>query len=536
MQHKIIIVLSLIITSLSANVSQSEVISASRQSENIVWEAKVDFAGGYYDTFYHKGRFVAIPSMYNKNADYRPVANPKNIETCHEKWKAGGFGERIEFNHVLLDTNDADQIASGEALLYKAKLPISKINDVVINEMSGWRVPNQRYSDNENAPALKLWKENQCFREGRLKDRYRIDYFYTRWIRAQNMGDGKWWYYNHGDWNDPVILVRTASDIEKTVYEDKSLDTRGKIKRLAELLTKAELTPVKKTIAVPVMLNFPPAPTFTKGEFETTADFEKRKSLIFAEWEKSKQITQEKNKVLMEQYEKQLQEADAIYQTQISKLDNESIKQQIYEKSMKYALSVVLGKPYFKDLKYDADTQKMRGIVFAANDSSFQSSVEFDVALSVAKTFKQDIQDNKYVPLISFDDTLSVSSVKVVSNESLKKFKQQQIAAQNQKQKEKDEEARKQAAKDAEAQKRQAQENKLYNQPKNIGDKVCNKMQTCGLFGCDSYEVSAFVEGKSGDRIQIRIADPKVMRSYKGVDIYQGSLLWDQYNNWKPCN
>ena len=61
-------------------------------------------------------------------------------------------------------------------------------------------------------------------------------------------------------------------------------------------------------------------------------------------------------------------------------------------------------------------------------------------------------------------------------------------------------------------------------------------METCGLFGCDSYEVSAFVEGKSGDRIQIRIADPKVMRSYQGVDIYKGSILWDQYNNWKPCN
>jgi len=156
------------------------------------------------------------------------------------------------------------------------------------------------------------------------------------------------------------------------------------------------------------------------------------------------------------------------------------------------------------------------------------------------KLFKQDIQDNKYVPLISFDDALSVSSVKVVSNESLKKFKQQQAAAQNQKQKEEDEEARKQAAKDAESKKRRTQEqeriNKLYNLPKNIGDKVCNKMETCGLFGCDSYEVSAFVEGKSGDRIQIRIADPKVMRSYQGVDIYKGSILWDQYNNWKQCN
>ncbi|MGE0739088.1 hypothetical protein [Sulfurimonas sp.] len=535
MLRKIAFTIFMIITSLLADVSPK--IS---NTSNIVWEAKVDFAGGYYDTFYHKGLFVAVPSMYNKNADYRPVADPKNVETCHEKWKLGGFRERIEFNHVLLNTNDADEIANGKAILYKAKLPISKIGDVVINEMSGWRVPNQRYSDDENVPALKLWKENQCLREGRLKDRYRIDYFYTRWIKAQNMGDGKWWYSNHGEWDDPVILVRTASDIEKSVYEDKSLDTRGKIKRLAELLTQAELTPTKKSIAVPVMLKFLPEPTLTKGEFETTADFEKIKSLKYAEWEKNKQITQAKNQAMMEQYEKQLQEADTIYQAQMSKLNNESLKQQTYEKSMKYALSIVLGKPYFKDLKYDADTQKMKGTVFAANDPSFQSSVEFDVALSVAKTFKQDIQDNKYVPLISFNDALSVSSVKVVSNESLKKFKQQQAAAQNQKQKEEDEEARKQAAKDAQEQKRRAQEqeriNRLYNLPKNIGDKVCNKMETCGLFGCDSYEVSAFVEGKSGDRIQIRIADPKVMRSYQGVDIYKGSILWDQYNNWKPCN
>lgn len=98
--------------------------------------------------------------------------------------------------------------------------------------------------------------------------------------------------------------------------------------------------------------------------------------------------------------------------------------------------------------------------------------------------------------------------------------------------------ARKQVE-DAEAQKRAAaereRESRLYNAAKDVGDKVCADITTRGLFSSDTYEVSGYVEGKSGGRIQIRIANPRAISSYNGAKLYQGAIIWDHHSNWKAC-
>lgn len=72
------------------------------------------------------------------------------------------------------------------------------------------------------------------------------------------------------------------------------------------------------------------------------------------------------------------------------------------------------------------------------------------------------------------------------------------------------------------------------NNPKSIGDAVC--LPASLAFGIVKATIKGFVEQVSGDRIQVTIADTQGQEiRYQGVDLRQGTMLWDTHNNWIQC-
>lgn len=67
-----------------------------------------------------------------------------------------------------------------------------------------------------------------------------------------------------------------------------------------------------------------------------------------------------------------------------------------------------------------------------------------------------------------------------------------------------------------------------------IGNKVCRpSTYFMGLF--DS-SIVGFVENTAGDRIQIRVARTGMpFQSYQNISLEQGTILWDDADNWEPC-
>ncbi len=71
-----------------------------------------------------------------------------------------------------------------------------------------------------------------------------------------------------------------------------------------------------------------------------------------------------------------------------------------------------------------------------------------------------------------------------------------------------------------------------YNQKKSVGERVC--MSGNSLFW--KTDITAYVESVSGDRIQLRISDTEGQNpNYHGTTLRQGTIIWDDYNNWEPC-
>jgi len=100
--------------------------------------------------------------------------------------------------------------------------------------------------------------------------------------------------------------------------------------------------------------------------------------------------------------------------------------------------------------------------------------------------------------------------------------------------------AAKQKALQAEQQKiaaeeqRRAKELAAYMQQKNIGEQVCKEGKN--TFGLLSVSLRAFVEQVSGDRMQLRISHTSSHNiSYQGTTLRPGSIIWDDYDNWRSC-
>lgn len=554
------------------------------------WTVGDDFAGGYFDVFYENGLFYALPSIYANNLESSMITNWQNPQNCNGRKK-----ENIE--NLNLISVDRKEIKSGELTqfkLYRNNHQIGVFSDITIDGIKNWRLPTLDEA-RKNSRLLALGKalcydihvgvrfprydfpqwysgiDAVTYTKGRKSEGYdmpvssSLDVAFS--LDNKNREPGIWrfkdrtsGYFSH------IVPVREPSYAEKIAFDDKSLNATQRIKKYAIALAKSDLTPKMKTIQKPNLISISATmPHLTKGEFETTADFEKRKAQEVIKFEKSQKDMENQNLQKLKTYEEELTIAEDSYKEQEKLFATENYRAKVYKTAIQKGIQIVLGKPYLKDFKYDADKQKMSATLFSPRDDSFTQKVELDVPLSVAKTFKDDLKANRLIPLVELDNNLKIVNVKAVTNtgklkiefdiaksinsiqayeEFIAKYTTSELAKEAAKNISKLQEEKKQAElkriKDAqerakkEVEQKEA-EQKAYLAKKQVGEKVCkNGRMAFGLIG---VTIKAYVENINGDSIQIRISDTEGQDiSYDGGNLYTGKLIWDKYYEWKKCN
>ena len=113
------------------------------------------------------------------------------------------------------------------------------------------------------------------------------------------------------------------------------------------------------------------------------------------------------------------------------------------------------------------------------------------------------------------------------------------LAAHDQKQAEarRQSEAKSRAAEAEASKRRQEQNDKVraaHLAEKNVGDLVCQDGKV--LLGLIGVTINAYVEGKNGSNVQLRINDTGGQSiQYGGGELRVGKIIWDSHTNWRRC-
>jgi len=199
--------------------------------------------------------------------------------------------------------------------------------------------------------------------------------------------------------------IKKRTKIKKTItiqnpYDKiKSFTTQEKIAILTQYYFEQNYK-----ISKPIMPNKPTKPAIptadelTKGEFESTYDFNLR--IQAANKKRENQI----NKI-RDRYENRVN----TYNQKVQRLINEhnsKIKQlktnesKLLSNAASKALSIIYGKPYLQNLKYDADNERFFALMLASK-GDFREKVTIKVPRVHAKSFKQNVHNLK--PKIVFE-------------------------------------------------------------------------------------------------------------------------------------
>lgn len=542
------------------------------------WDAGRDFAAGYFDVFYENGLLFALPSVYANKLQDVMVANPEQLRACS---RSGSVDLR---KLVQIKEEHVERTGRDVAPLYRDGKEIGRLNEVQIDGQGGWRLLTLREA--MGSPLLARWQQGFCLQ---IKSPYGSNSSFVSNVNvltytpggtkkgggwpvlsvgrtARVSGDRlNWQAEEYSSKIAPLVLVRALSPIEREIWNAPGVDAGGRVARYASLLSERAAQPERKKVEKPGLAELPSQPVVSKDEFETTAAFEQRKQREQDAWRtRSRQIEQSNAARLLE-YDQQMNAAEQVYRTQLAQANSDAGKARAYQDALSQAVSAVLGKPYFRDLRYDADTQQMHGVVFSARMPEFARPVVFPVPLAQARSFKDDLLENKLVPQVQIDQGLNVLAVNAVSNDKkialdfesakgqstvkgyqdfMAKYPQApQIKAAMAgiaKLQEQDRLAELKRQQDAaEREKRQSAQSKAeklaYQGRKNVGEQVCRPARLA--LGLVNITMRAFVERVEGERMQLRIGSTEGQASvyYNGVPLENGTLIWDRFDEWKVC-
>lgn len=390
-----------------------------QSAQTYTWDGRQDFAAGYFDVFYEGGTFIALPSIYSNGLEDLIVEYPDN-SSCQRE-----FDEVSKlFNQKEILTVRASEVKGknrSSSTVYRNKVSVGKISDISINGLEGWRFISRQ--EQRNSPLIRDFQRKICYGTSSTQ----ASLFITPSIYYEGgvVDIGTPAYYDgRPDMHmvrksDPHLsLARDASEAEAEIF-DFNFDYASRIKAYADYIVgqSSEISPPK---IESLEINQPPQmPVLEKDEFEKTTTFEERQKHAIEKWElEVRKVEAENQKIASEQALKSAK-AEQDYNDKLQTISSESYRQKVYRESFSEGIKFVLGKPYFRDILYDADAEKMSATVFSAQDETFTGSVTFDVPLSTARSFKSDLQNKKIVPVITFDENLNVISAKTLSNTGL---------------------------------------------------------------------------------------------------------------------
>ena len=238
-----------------------------------------------------------------------------------------------------------------------------------------------------------------------------------------------------------------------------------------------------------------------------------------------------------------------------------------YVAALSEAMTMMYGDPVLADFKYDADKQTFSGTL-KSGKGAFSRMIEISVPLNKAAKMKEQLTDTSLTAQITFQAKgaeLAFAKLDIIDNvikqqqefalaknintiEAYEKFIKQNPSAPQVAQAKQSLAALQAARLAAIERERQSQHEEAaeeaaharakaasYSKRKHSGERVC--LNGSAAFGLVHFTVTGYVEQVSGNRIQIRISDTQGQSArYNNVDLYQNTVLWDNFNQWRACD
>jgi hypothetical protein len=403
--------------------------AASFGNISFLWDSPGEFSGGYFDVFYENGSFYALPSIYANNLERYFKRNPTFADINRSEigelydtlWIVNRLGRNLPLvkhkseytlDKIWIRGNNDWNIISEE----QARNAPNVIKEWALG-FAGSSIFRPFSSPSLVARANKESDGNKFYIFGAAKESFRridINGIITEMRPAKARLPE---VINHIPYplRAIAILTRKASADEKKILE-RIAPYKNKIFALADSYAKPVLTPVKRIVAEPKLIQVDPLRIEPKDEFETTAAYEKRKAEALSQWEAKKKSIDQGNDKLMLQHAAQVEVAEKEYQDQVERLSRADVKEKAYADALKRATLTVLGTPRFRNIRYDADKQTMFAELFSVSVPEFRRNVDFKMPLERAKTFKDDMLNGIQIPLVNLNQELAVVSVETITN------------------------------------------------------------------------------------------------------------------------
>jgi|GEM_PF-2186912 len=360
-----------------------------------------------------------------------------------------------------------------------------------------------------------------------------------------------------------LLAVRPFSELDRLVADNRQRSDSDLLRLVAGYLLRGQATLTYQPPQAPVMPPWPPSPDLVKGEFETTPQFTARRDAALKLWEEQKAALDSDYLRKEEAHRQAVAVSESKYLADLARMHEQIGYQR--QVAIERAWQLLFGDPVFDAVSYDADAQSFR-IKLRSARRSFMKEISVPVPIAEAPAFKARLLDKSLVPAVRLDiddaGTVSFAGMDVRTNDIRISDEYQQTLKQNNsaayrsfiernpsasqvadarvriaglEKADSDRAASVEAMAAAErAKKSEEQRAELvkYNQKKSVGDKICLNMRFLLFF---NTKVTGYVEGVSGNRIHVQIADTEHQSvRYRGVDLVPGMLIWDYFNNWKP--
>lgn len=218
----------------------------------------------------------------------------------------------------------------------------------------------------------------------------------------------------------PSTLVWKASGVSTSMAV--KIELPWPIQPIASVLTSAvgisievDTNNIPAPPAVPILSNFIKVlPEATKGEFETTANFEARRSQEKLSAERKAETDY---RSALDNYQLQLTQREQ----RLKIIEKEQESPEYYRQKLLQSWgklgAVMLGDPVLTDIRYDADQQEFIAVL-KSTIGNFEKEIRAPVAIKYAESMKANLISGKIAPKVEFQFPSMAVSWTLVENEA----------------------------------------------------------------------------------------------------------------------
>ena len=405
--------------------------------EAIYTEAKEKLSTELKDRYfreYPNGKYTFEMKVLNEKILFAKKTEKPFINGINVVWESADGGKSFYYDE---NTNLLWTILPSNMLTkkYKSSSEVGAVlSNLSISGLKGWRLPVfssdiKQFNDRKGKFLTKYLSMNTFFVSRGINDdddcvlaKYNLKNYNRRTKKYNPFYCSKCYSRNSCGVG---IGVRNATEIDLFIKNTENKPLIEKFSLTVTSILNDKFDQIDSSFPIkpsePNLETIAQIPVLTKGEFETSNDFEERKKVKeMKTFTKREKILRDFQNSIID-YENLLQERKNEYLAELKRMNQEDIFKSMVKDSSQEALNYILGDPIFTDnVVYNADSQEF-DIVIKSMRGDYNEKVTVPVGISKAKSFKKEVLNTNLVPSIEFNilaDNMKFVKLSFITNDA----------------------------------------------------------------------------------------------------------------------